>query len=306
MRVPMTRQKALAALAAATLAPLAACSTTGAADTPAPSASPTASASAAATDADFARLEEDFDARLGVYALDTGSGEAVEYRADDRFAYCSTFKVPLFGAVLEQTTPEEMEKVVTYTEDDLVNWNPITEQHLDTGMSLHDLGDAALRHSDNTAANLLLEELGGPEALDAALEEIGDDVTSVDRIEPALNEAAPGDERDTSTPRAMATTLEAFTLGGVLSEDDSEILTEMMRGNTTGDDLIRAGVPDDWEVGDRTGAGGYGTRNAIAVVWPPEDDPIVLAVFSSRDQEDAEYDDALIAEAAGVVVETLS
>lgn len=307
MRVPMTRHQALAALAAATLAPLAACSTSGAADAPSPSASPTeSSAAAAATDADFARLEEDFDARLGVYALDTGSGEAVEYRADDRFAYTSTIKVPLFGALLEQTTPEEMEKEVTITEDDLVNWNPITEERVGSDMSLFELGDAALRYSDNAATNLLLEELGGPAALDAALEEIGDDVTSVDRFEPELNEGVPGDERDTSTPRAMSTTLEAFTLGDVLPEDDSEILIEMMRGNTTGDDLIRAGVPDDWEVGDRTGAGGYGTRNAIAVVWPPEDDPIVLSVMSSRDQEDAEYDDALIAEAAEVVADALA
>ncbi|WP_304454828.1 class A beta-lactamase [Nocardiopsis sp. YSL2] len=302
----MTRHKALAALAALALAPLAACSTPGAAETPAPSASPTASASAGAAEADFARLEEEFDARLGVYALDTGSGEAVEYRAEERFAFASTIKVALFGALLEQTTPEELEKEVTITEDDLVNWNPITEQHVGEEMSLLELGDAALRYSDNAATNLLLEELGGPDALDAALEEIGDDVTSVDRSEPGLNEAAPGDERDTSTPRAMATTLEAFTLGDVLPEDDSEILTEMMRGNTTGDDLIRAGVPDGWEVGDRTGAGGYGTRNAIAVVWPPEDDPIVLVVMSGRDQEDAEYDDALIAQATEVVVGALA
>ncbi|MFE3456398.1 class A beta-lactamase [Nocardiopsis aegyptia] len=306
MRVPMTRQKVLAALAAAALAPLAACSTPGAAEGPAPSASPTASASAGAAEADFARLEEDFDARLGVYALDTGSGEVVEYRADDRFAYCSTFKVPLFGAVLEETTPEELEKVVTITEDDLVNWNPITEQHVGGEMSLFELGDAALRYSDNAAANLLLEELGGPAALDAALEEIGDDVISVDRIEPDLSEGVPGDERDTSTPRAMATTLEAFTLGDVLPEEESDMIVEMMRGNTTGDDLIRAGVPDDWEVGDKTGSGGYGTRNDIAVLWPPKGDPIVLAVMSSRDQEDAEHDDALIAQAAEVVVDTLA
>jgi beta-lactamase class A len=302
----MTRQKALAALAAVSLAPLAACSASGAADGSSAPPSPSASASTAATDGDFVRLEEEFDARLGVYAFDTGTGETVEYRADDRFAYCSTFKVPLFGAVLRQTEPEDLDRIVTYTEDDLLEYAPIAEQHVDTGMSLHDLGDAALRYSDNTAANLLLGEVGGPEGLDAALEEIGDDVISVDRIEPDLSEGVPGDERDTSTPRAMATTLEAFTLGDALPEEESDIIVEMMRGNTTGDDLIRAGVPDDWEVGDKTGSGGYGTRNDIAVLWPPEGDPIVLAVMSSRDQQDAESDDALIAEAAEVVVRTLS
>nr|WP_233571125.1 class A beta-lactamase [Nocardiopsis sp. Huas11] len=302
----MTRQKTLAALAVAALAPLAACSSPGPAEGPDPSASPAASESAAATELDFALLEEEFDATLGVYALDTGSGEAVEYRADDRFAYCSTFKVPLFGVVLEQTTPEELEKEVPVSEDDLVNWDPIAEQHVGGTMSLYELGNAALRHSDNAAANLLLEELGGPEALDAALEEIGDDVINVDRIEPDLSEGAPGDERDTSTPRAMATTLEAFTLGDVLPEDESETIVEMMRGNTTGDDLIRAGVPDDWEVGDKTGSGGYGTRNDIAVLWPPEGDPIVLAVMSTRGQEGAEHDDALIAQATEVVVDALA
>jgi hypothetical protein len=170
-------------------------------------------------------------------------------------------------------------------------------------MSLLEIGDAALRYSDNTAANLLLAELGGPEGLDEALEAIGDDVIHVDRIEPGLSEAVPGDVRDTSTPRAMATSLGEFTLRDALPEEKREIITQMMLGNTTGDELIRAGVPDDWKVGDKTGSGGYGTRNDIAVLWPPQGVPIVLAVMSSRDVEGAEFDNALIAEAAEVVVE---
>jgi beta-lactamase class A len=125
------------------------------------------------------------------------------------------------------------------------------------------------------------------------------------RTEPGLSEAVPGDDRDTSTPRAMATSLEAFTLGDALPEDKREIITDMMIGNTTGDALIRAGVPDDWEVGDKTGLGGYGTRNDIAVLWPPEGDPIVLAVMSTREVQGAEPDDALIARAAEVVVRSL-
>jgi beta-lactamase class A len=293
------------------LAPLVGCS--GLDDTDdvaAPPPEPTESAATTgpsdAAESELARLEEQFDARLGVYALDTGTGELVEYREDERFAYCSTFKVLAFGAVLQRTPVEDLDRVVTYTEDDLVNYTPITEKHVDTGMPLIDIGAAALSYSDNTAANLLLEELGGPQALDEALEEIGDDVINVVRTEPGLSEAVPGDDRDTSTPRAMATSLEAFTLGDALPEDKREIITDMMIGNTTGDDVIRAGVPADWEVGDKTGTGGYGTRNDIAILWPPEGDPIVLAVMSSRDDEGAESDDALIAEAAEVVVETLS
>jgi beta-lactamase class A len=164
---------------------------------------------------------------------------------------------------------------------------------------------SACSTTPTSAANLLLAELGGPEALGEALEAIGDEVIHVDRIEPGLSEAVPGDVRDTSTPRAMATSLGEFTLGDALPEERREIVTEMMLGNVTGDELIRAGVPDDWEVGDKTGSGGYGTRNDIAVLWPPEGDPIVLAVMSSRDVEGAEFDNALIAEAAEVVVEAL-
>ena len=309
MPLSMARQAVFAGLAAVSLAALTGCSasdgTAGPAQ-PATTAGTTEAARAtAATDPEFARLEEEFDARLGVYALDTGTDEVVEHRADERFAYCSTFKVLAFGAVLQQTSVDDLDRVVTYTEDDLVNYTPITEQHVDSGMSLRALGDAALRYSDNTAANLLLAELGGPGGLDEALDAIGDDVTHVDRIEPGLSEAVPGDVRDTSTPRAMATSLEEFTLGDALPQDKREIVIEMMRGNTTGDELIRAGVPDDWEVGDKTGSGSYGTRNDIAILWPPEGDPIVLAVMSTRDVEDAEYDNALIADAAEVVVDAL-
>jgi beta-lactamase class A len=317
MPLSISRQAVLAAVASVVLAPLTGCSGLDDTDDEAArstdateSAGPTDTAPSNTTQSDaaqseFARLEEEFDARLGVYALDTGTGEFVEFRADERFAYCSTFKVLAFGAVLQQTPVEDLDRVITYTEEDLVNYTPITEQYVDTGMSLFDIGGAALSYSDNTAANLLLEELGGPQALDEALEEIGDDVINVVRTEPGLSEAVPGDDRDTSTPRAMASSLEAFTLGDALPEDKREIITDMMIGNVTGDDLIRAGVPDDWVVGDKTGSGGYGTRNDIAVLWPPEGDPIVLAVMSSRDQVDAESDDALIAEAAEVGVENL-
>jgi beta-lactamase class A len=318
MPLSISRQVVLAAVASVALAPLASCSgldDTDDAAAPSPDATesagpsdtaPSDTAQSDAAESEFARLEEQFDARLGVYALDTGTGEFVEYRADERFAYCSTFKVLAFGAVLQQTPVEDLDRVITYTEEDLVNYTPITEQHVDTGMSLFDIGGAALSYSDNTAANLLLEELGGPQALDEALEEIGDDVINVVRTEPGLSEAVPGDDRDTSTPRAMATSLEAFTLGDALPDNKRDIITDMMIGNTTGDDLIRAGVPDNWEVGDKTGSGGYGTRNDIAVLWPPEGDPIVLAVMSSRDQEGPESDDTLIAEAAEVVVQTLA
>lgn len=134
---------------------------------------------------------------------------------------------------------------------------------------------------------------------------MGDDVTSPERIEPALNEVNPGETHDTSTPRALAESLQAFTLGDALPKEKRELLIDWMKRNTTGDALIRAGVPKGWEVADKTGAGSYGTRNDIAIIWPSKGDPIVLAVLSSRDEKDAEYNDKLIAEATKEVIQAL-
>lgn len=261
--------------------------------------------SAPSADARFAKLEKTFDARLGVHALDTGTGRTLEYKPDERFAYASTAKALLAAVVLDQTTDSQLEEIVSYDESDLLDYAPVTEQNVDTGMSLRALGDAAVRYSDNTAANLLFDRIGGPAGFDAALEAIGDDVTQADRNEPTLNEATPGDPRDTSTPRALATDLERFVLGDALEPGDRETLTSWLVGNTTGDNLIRAGVPAGWTVGDKTGGARYGTRNDIAVIWPTDGAPIVLAILSSRAAADAEYDDALIAEATAESVKAL-
>ncbi|MBB6170519.1 beta-lactamase class A [Nocardiopsis mwathae] len=305
MRFHLTRRASIAAVAALAFTPLTGCAT---ADTTATPASTTANRAAAdsASEQEFQRLENEFDARLGVYAIDTGTDQAVAYRADERFAYCSTHKAFSVGALLRQKSIEDLEEVVTYTEDDLIGYTPITEKHLDTGMTWREISEAAVQYSDNTAANLLFRGLGGPSGLEDALREIGDDTIRMERIEPDLSEAEPGDIRDTSTPEAMADTLRKFTLGDALPEEKSEILNDMLRGNTTGDTTIRAGVPDDWTIGDRTGTGGYGTRNTIAVAWRPDGDPIVFAIMSSRDKKNAERDDALIAEATRVAVKALS
>ncbi|GAB6898768.1 class A beta-lactamase [Kineosporia succinea] len=259
----------------------------------------------ASSSSEFRDLEKEFGATLGVYALDTGSGETVGFRADRRFAYASTFKALQAGVLLKQRTDREMDRVIRYDESDLLEYAPITSQHVETGMTLGELADASVRYSDNTAANLIFEELGGPRALDRALERLGDRTTHVDRIEPNLNEAAPGDIRDTSTPRALATDLRTLVLGRALNPADRSVLADLLRRNTTGDNLIRSAVPSDWTVGDKTGGGRYGTRNDIAVLWPPHGDPIVMAVLSTRPAEDATYDDALIARAAAVVVDEL-
>lgn len=250
----------------------------------------------------FMQLEKKFDARLGVYAIDTGTNRKVFYRPDERFAYTSTYKALAAGAVLKQKSMDELDEIITYSREDLVTYSPITEQYMDTGMTLREICDAAIRYSDNTAGNLLLEELGGPEGFEHALRQIGDHVTEADRFETELNSAIPGDIRDTSTARALATNMKALTVDHVLPNDKRSILTDWMKGNTTGDELIRAAVPEGWEVGDKTGAGAYGTRNDIAIVWPPNRDPIIIAILSSRDTENATYDNELIAKAAKLVL----
>ncbi len=255
-----------------------------------------------ASERTFSKLEDKFDAKVGVYALNTGTGHTITYRQDERFAFASTSKALAVGVLLQQKSIEELNEKITYTQEDLVTYSPITEKHVDTGMTLRELSDASLRYSDNTAANLIFEQLGGPVGFKEALRQLGDDVTNPERIETDLNDVNPGETRDTSTPKALATSLRTLALGDVLPPEKRELLLDWMKRNTTGDALIRAGVPNGWEVADKTGAASYGTRNDIAIIWPPNEDPIVLAILSNRDEKDATYDDKLIAEATKVVI----
>ncbi|WP_410652396.1 class A beta-lactamase [Amycolatopsis sp. cmx-4-54] len=288
-----------AALLALSVASLAACST------PAPVPPPATSSPAAATGrADFEQLERAYRARLGVYAVDTASGREVAFRADERFAYASTHKVFSAGGVLQRTPVADLDRTVTYDRKDLVVNSPVTEKHVATGMPLRAVMDATLRYSDNTGGNLLFRELGGPEGLNTVLRGIGDTTSHADRIEPELNDTAPGDTRDTSTPRALAVSLRAFALGDALPQDKRKILVDMMRASTTGDQNIRAGVPG-WPVADKTGTASYGTRNDIGVVWPPNRAPIVISVLTDRSEKDAEIDNKLLADATAAAVKAL-
>ncbi|HFU7085978.1 TPA: class A beta-lactamase Bla1 [Bacillus cereus] len=255
-----------------------------------------------ATHKEFSQLEKKFDARLGVYAIDTGTNQKISYRPNERFAFASTYKALAAGVLLQQYSTEKLNDVITYTKDDLVEYSPVTEKHVATGMKLGEIAEAAVRYSDNTAGNILFHQIGGPKGYEKALRKMGDRVTMSDRFETELNEAIPGDIRDTSTAKAIATNLKAFTAGNALPVHKRNILTEWMKGNATGDKLIRAGVPTDWVVADKSGAGSYGTRNDVAIVWPPNRAPIIIAILSSKDEKGATYDNQLIAEAAEVVV----
>ena len=274
---------------------------------PPPPAQPSAAAqlpppTQAAAQQSFQQLEKSFGSRLGVYAIDTGGGAAVTYRADERFAYASTHKVFTAAAVLQRTAIPDLNRQVPFGPADLVDGAPITQHHVGAGMTVRELIDAALRYSDNTADDLLFREIGGPAGLAAFLRGLGDTTSHVDRIEPELNDTAPGDIRDTSTPRALAADLRTVTLGTVLPDDRRAVLTDMMRANTTGGTVIRAGVPAGWQVADKTGTGAdYATRNDIAVVRPPGRPPLVIVILSDRPGKDDTADDRLIAQAAAAV-----
>ncbi|HDR7282798.1 class A beta-lactamase Bla1 [Bacillus pacificus] len=258
-----------------------------------------------ATHKEFSQLEKKFDARLGVYAINTGTKQTIAYRPNERFAFASTYKALAAGVLLQQNSTMKLDEVITYTKEDLVDYSPVTEKHVDTGMTLGEIAEAAVRYSDNTAGNILFNKIGGPKGYEKALRQMGDRVTMSDRFETELNEAIPGDIRDTSTAKAIATNLKAFTAGNALPNHKRNILTEWMKGNATGDKLIRAGVPTDWIVADKSGTGSYGTRNDIAIVWPPNRAPIIIAILSSKDEKEATYDNQLIKEAAEVVIDAI-
>ena len=251
------------------------------------------------------QLEQHKDAIVGVYAVDTGTGEDLAYRADERFAFASTGKALAAAVVLDQLSSQELSRRLSWTETDLVPYSPVTGLHVEDGLTVREVLDAAVTVSDNTAANLMFDLIGGPRGLDEALEDVGDDTTEAVRREPDLNDFTPGDVRDTTTPRAIASSLAAFAVGGELETPDERLFNNMLLRNTTGAALIRAAVPAGWRVGDKTGSASYGTRNDIAVLTPPGRAPIVLAVLTRHHTADAPTDDGLVAGAAKVVVESL-
>ncbi|MFJ6570125.1 class A beta-lactamase [Streptomyces sp. NPDC091292] len=278
------------------------------------SATSTAYAAAPRTD-DAARqlraLERRFNARLGVFGYDTGSGSRVAYRADELFPMCSTSKTPAVGAVLRDLDRDGtyLSKVIRYGQADVdrSGYAPITglPENLAQGMTVSDLCGAAISYSDNTAMNLLLGELGGPTAVTRFCRSLGDTVTRLDRYEPELNSAEPGRTTDTSSPSALGTTYARLALGRALDPAHRRLMNGWLLGNTTGDKRIRAGVPQDWTVGDKTGTGRHGTTNDAGIAWPPGRSPIVLSVLSTQPDEAAGPLDALVAEAASVVATTL-
>lgn len=255
------------------------------------------------TDERFAALEKDLGGRLGVSALDIGNGRSVGYRQHERFAMCSTFKAIAAAAILARNSEEPgfLQKHIRYSKDDLVPYSPVTEQHLRDGMTLEQLCAATVIHSDNGAGNLILRQIGGPEGLTRFARKIGDTMFRLDRWEPDLNTAYAGDPRDTTTPGAMTSTLNALLVGKALPVRERALLNRWMLDCATGAARIRSGVPAGWKVADKTGTGGYGSANDIGVIWR-DGAPIVLSIYTVQHAKDSEARSDIVAAATRLVI----
>jgi beta-lactamase class A len=247
---------------------------------------------------EFTRIERESEGRLGVAVLDTLSHEQLGHHAEDRFPMCSTFKMLATAAVLARVDAgkERLDRRITFSARDIVVNSPITKDRTGgDGMTLAAICEAAMTYSDNTAGNLILAILGSPQALTTYARSIGDTMTRLDRNEPALNEAVPGDLRDTTTPSAMLKNMQTLLLGDALSPASREQLTKWMVGNKTGDTRLRAGLPAGWRVGDKTGAGERGTTNDIGIVWPPKRPPVLVAIYLTETSAPADQRNATLA-----------
>jgi beta-lactamase class A len=249
-------------------------------------------------------IEASVGGRLGVAVLDTATGQLAGHRLDERFAMCSTFKALAAGLALARVDAgqERLDRRVAIAPSDLLEWAPTAREHVGTGMTVAELCEAAITVSDNTAANLLLASMGGPAGVTAFLRRIGDATTRLDRNEPTLNEARPGDPRDTSTPRAMARTLRTLALGSALTEASRAQWLAWMTANTTGAKRLRAGVPADWRVADKTGTGSRGTTNDMGLLWPPRRAPLVVVSYLTECKASSDAREAALADVARSVV----
>jgi beta-lactamase class A len=239
----------------------------------------------APTDGQFAAIEKGIGGRLGVAALDTGTSRRLSYRASELFAMCSTFKFLLASCILQRvdTGNEDLKRLIPYTQKDLLEHAPVTRAHLQQGaMTVGDLCAAAVEVSDNTAANLLLAQIGEAAGLTKFIRSLGNQVTRLDRIEPDLNSALPGDPRDTTSPAAMVDSMEKLLAGSALSAPSRGQLAAWLEQSATGKKRLRAGFPAAWRAGDKTGTGARGAVGDIGIFWPPHKPnkaPILVAAY---------------------------
>jgi beta-lactamase class A len=264
---------------------------------------------AAAPPVSLESIETRVGGRLGVFAVDSQTGRRLEHRAGERFPMCSTFKLLAAGAVLARVdrAEERLNRRIRYSKADLLEYAPVTRAHVAQGsMSVADLCAAAIELSDNTAANLLLQSLGGPHAVTQFARSLGDPSTRLDRMEPALNTAIPGDPRDTTTPANMAQNLRRLLTGTSLTRNSRGLLYSWLAACKTGEDCLRAGIPASWREGDKTGSGAHGTRNDVAILQPPNRKPIFVAAYLTQSRVSAAESGAALASVGRLIAHTFA
>jgi beta-lactamase class A len=255
----------------------------------------------------LAAIERRAGGRLGVAVLQAGAALKLAHRADERFPMCSTFKLLASAAVLKLVDQgkESLERTIAYGPADLLEYAPVTKAHVGQGgMPLGDLCAAAIDWSDNTAANLILSVIGGPQGFTRFARSLGDATTRLDRDEPSLNTAAPGDDRDTTTPLAMARDMEAVLLGNILSEVSRRRLEAWLTADRVGGKRLRAGLPASWGIGDKTGSGDHGTANDIAVLKPPGRAPLLASVYYTGSDAPTDALNAIHKQVGEIIAET--
>jgi beta-lactamase class A len=253
-------------------------------------------------------LEKSSGRHFGIAALDSGTGRKIEYRPDERFLMCSTFKALAAAAVLQRVDEgkDQLDRFVSYGGNELIEYAPVTKAHVkEGGMKLGELCAAAIELSDNTAGNLILKSIGGPPSLTSFARNLGDHQTRSDRMEPELNNPSPDKQSDTTTPAAMRDDWVKLLTTDFLSARSREQFEAWLAQTQTGTKMIRAAVPKNWRVGDKTGRSGDGSMNDVAILHPPEGKPIFLAIYSTGPDKDADAQSAAIAQSARIVLESL-
>jgi beta-lactamase class A len=256
----------------------------------------------------LATYERETGGKIGLYAENLVTGAKITWRADERFVMCSTFKASLAAFVLSRVDrgEEHLDAMVPFGESDLQSYAPVARQHLAAGkMSIAEMCEGAVELSDNTCANVLLARLGGPAALTTFWRSTGDTISRLDHNEPELNRSPPGDPHDTTTPAAMAGNLQRFVLGKVLSPNSRDRLTSWMLDCKTGANRLRAGLPKDWKIGDKTGNNGKDASGDIAVVWPKPDVAILICAYTQGGSPTTAQLDTVFAEAGRMVAQRL-
>lgn len=253
----------------------------------------------------FRQLETQCNGRLGLYAIDTQTGKAVSYQSAQRFPMCSTAKLMIVSAWLKKSaqSPLLLKRTIAIADQDRDAYSPLT--HNKSSMTIAELCRAAISYSDNTASNSLVNNLGGPQQITSFARHIRDSRFRLDRLEPNVNTAIPGDQRDTTTPKAMAISLQQLAIGHTLTEKARLQLNQWLIHNTTGLKRIRAAIPNDWLAGDKTGTGEYGTTNDVAVIWPVHHKPIIVSVYFTQPNQKATANEAVLAEATRIALHQL-